>query len=183
MVPRETEHSAYAVLGGGCFWCLEAVYLKLPGIRSVVSGYAGGDVPNPSYEQVCTGGTGHAEVVLIEYDPERVTYDTILDYFWKSHDPTTLNRQGPDHGTQYRSIILTTSEEQRRRAEASLQAADASGRFRRKIVTEVVPLGEFYPAEDYHQNFFARNPDVAYCRLVIEPKMEKLAKVLPLEDG
>ncbi len=182
MVPKNTQDSAFAVLGGGCFWCMEAVYLKLPGIKSVVSGYAGGTVPNPSYEEVCTGRTGHAEVVLVEYDPSRLDYDTILEYFWKSHDPTTLNRQGPDTGTQYRSIILWFDEKQRSVAEASRERAGASGGFSGKVVTEIAELVEFYPAEDYHQDYFAKHPEAAYCRLVIQPKMKKLADRLPFVE-
>ncbi|HUX22365.1 MAG TPA: peptide-methionine (S)-S-oxide reductase MsrA [Spirochaetia bacterium] len=179
MKPRESKTSGFAVFGGGCFWCMEAVYLKLPGIKSVVSGYAGGSVADPSYEEVCTGRTGHAEVVMVEYDPSQMSYEDVLGYFWKSHDPTTLNRQGPDSGTQYRSIILYANEEQRARAEASKREAQDSGRFSHDIVTQIVELQEFYPAEEYHQNYFARHPDVAYCRLVIQPKMEKLSKDLP----
>ena len=183
MVPKDTDSSAHAVLGGGCFWCMEAVYLKLPGIESVVSGYAGGTVPNPSYEEVCTGRTGHAEVVMVEFDPGVVSYETILDYFFKAHDPTTLNRQGPDTGTQYRSIILTTSAEQQAAAEAARAKAQESGRYSREIVTQIEPLSDFYPAEDYHQNYFAKHPDAAYCRLVIHPKMEKLSHDLPFHSG
>ena len=179
MIPKDTKDSAHAVFGGGCFWCMEAVYLKLPGVKSVVSGYAGGTVPDPSYEEVCTGRTGHAEVIMVEYDPSQIDYETILEYFWKSHDPTTLNRQGPDAGTQYRSIILYTSDEQRDKAEASKGDAQASGRFRNDIVTQIVPLEDFFPAEDYHQDYFAKHPEVAYCRLVIEPKMKKLSTELP----
>lgn len=164
---------ATAVLGGGCFWCVEAVYQSLPGVLSVTSGYAGGSTENPSYEQVTSGRTGHAEVVRIAFDPEQVTYEQILDLFWKAHDPTTLNRQGADVGTQYRSIILTADEGQRAVAEASKQAAQAG--FAAPIVTEIVPLSQFYPAEEYHQDFYRNNPTHPYNRAVIRPKLEKLA--------
>ena len=164
---------ATAVFGGGCFWCLEAVFQNLPGITQITSGYAGGTTPHPSYDQVCTGRTGHAEVIRITYDPSKVTYDQLLDLFWRAHDPTTLNRQGADHGTQYRSIILTSSHEQAAAAEASLKKAQAQ--FPDKIVTEIAPLTVFYPAENYHQDYYrqnkAKNP---YCEAVIAPKLQKL---------
>jgi peptide-methionine (S)-S-oxide reductase len=161
-----------AVLGGGCFWCVEAAYKGLPGVKSVASGYAGGDLPNPTYEQVCTGSTGHAEVVQIEFDPGTISYEKILQHFWKVHDPTTLNRQGPDVGSQYRSIILVADEAQRRAAEASLKEASKS--FNRKIVTQIVPLRDFYRAEDYHQDYYKKNPYAGYCTFVIRPKLKKL---------
>lgn len=161
-----------AVLGGGCFWCVEAVYQGLPGIHSVVSGYAGGTVPNPSYEAVTTGRTGHAEVVQIEYDPTVITYREMIDFFWKAHDPTTLNRQGADVGTQYRSVIFTNNETEREIAEASKTAAQSS--FKSPIVTEISPLDQFYAAEGYHQDFYERNPGHPYNRAVIKPKLEKL---------
>lgn len=160
-----------ATLGGGCFWCVEAVYQTVPGIREVVSGYAGGTVPNPTYEQVCTGKTGHAEVVQIAYDPDVISYKKIIDLFWKAHDPTTLNRQGADTGTQYRSIILYRAEAEK---EAALQSkAEAQKDFRDPIVTEIVPLTEFYPAENYHQDFYETNPNHPYNRAVTKPKVEK----------
>lgn len=168
----ETKKSAEAVLGGGCFWCVEAVYEGLPGINAVISGYAGGTVPDPTYEAVTSGRTGHAEVVKIEYDPAEITYREILDWFWKAHDPTTLNRQGADVGTQYRSIILPTTDAERADAEASKEAAQAS--FKDPIVTEIVPLETFYVAESYHQDFYERNPNHPYNRAVIRPKLEKL---------
>lgn len=168
----ETKKSAEAVLGGGCFWCVEAVYEGLPGINAVISGYAGGTVPDPTYEAVTSGRTGHAEVVKIEYDPTEITYREILDWFWKAHDPTTLNRQGADVGTQYRSIILPTTDAERADAEASKEAAQAS--FKDPIVTEIVPLETFYVAESYHQDFYERNPNHPYNRVVIRPKLEKL---------
>ncbi len=168
----EIKNSAEAVLGGGCFWCVEAVYEGLPGINSVVSGYAGGTVQDPTYEAVTSGRTGHAEVVKIGYDPSVITYREILDWFWKAHDPTTLNRQGADVGTQYRSIILPTTDTERADAEASKEAAQSS--FKDPIVTEIVPLETFYLAETYHQDFYERNPNHPYNRAVIQPKLEKL---------
>lgn len=166
---RRTE-SAY--LGGGCFWCMEAAYKRLDGVVAVVSGYAGGTVREPSYEDVCRGDTGHAEVVRVDYDPAKLSYDQILASFWKFHDPTTPNRQGNDTGTQYRSIVLFTDESQRKAAEESLRKAQAS--FRDRITTEMKPLSAFYPAEDYHQDYFRKNPNAGYCRLVIAPKLSKL---------
>ena len=163
-----------ATLGGGCFWCVEAVYLRVPGVVSVVSGYAGGETENPTYEQVCSGRTGHAEVVQVEFDPSEVSYAEILAPFWESHDPTTKDRQGHDVGTQYRSIILYHDEEQRQTAQTSLNGAQAS--LRRPIVTEIEPLGTFYPAEDYHQDYYARNGSAPYCQAVIAPKIEKCEK-------
>ncbi len=177
MIPKDGNGSAYAVLGGGCFWCLEALYVTVPGVKSVTSGYAGGTVPDPSYEQVCTGRTNHAEVVMIEYDPAKLRYSDILAGFWKAHDPTTPDRQGADVGTQYRSIILYTTEEQKAAAERSIQ--EASGRFRRPIVTQVVPLEAFYRAEDYHQRYFEKNPGAGYCRAVIAPKLQKFSFEAP----
>ena len=151
---------------------MEASLESLPGVISVVSGYAGGTVVNPSYREVCTGGTGHAEVVRVEFDPAKITYAALLEQFWKIHDPTTLDRQGPDEGTQYRSIILYADAAQRLAAEQSRTAAQA--KFRSRIVTEIVPLEKFYEAEAYHQDYFRRNPDQAYCRAVIAPKLHKL---------
>lgn len=164
----------FAYLGGGCFWCTEAAYEMLPGVKSVVSGYAGGHTRKPTYEEVCSGTTGHAEVVRVEFDPAVVTYREIVDYFWNIHDPTTLNRQGADRGTQYRSIILTTDEKQKAVAQASLEAAQPS--WGGRIVTEVVPLEVFHPAESYHQNYYRNHPNEGYCRVVIKPKIDKLKK-------
>ncbi|MFP4430571.1 MAG: peptide-methionine (S)-S-oxide reductase MsrA [Spirochaetaceae bacterium] len=161
------------VLGGGCFWCLEAVYQRIDGIESVVSGYAGGQVDNPTYEQVCTGETGHAEVVLVTFNPEKISLREVLNLFWKAHDPTTPNRQGHDVGTQYRSAIYYSTEGQRRVAEESM--SEAQERFSAPIVTEVAPLDRFYPAEDYHQNYFNSHPFAGYCRVVIAPKLKKLS--------
>jgi peptide-methionine (S)-S-oxide reductase len=165
--------TATATFGGGCFWCVDAVYQYVPGVLKITSGYAGGNVPNPTYDQVCTGRTGHAEVVQISYDPSKVSYDQLLDLFWKAHDPTTLNRQGADHGTQYRSIILTSSPEEAAAAEASKKKAQTL--FSDPIVTEIVPLTTFYPAEEYHQDYYQNNKDKnPYCRAVIAPKLKKL---------
>lgn len=163
-----------AVLGGGCFWCVEAVYESEPGVLSVTSGYAGGTVADPTYEQISTGRTGHAEVVRIEFDPEKTSYRQIIDLFWKAHDPTTLNRQGADVGTQYRSIILPMDDEQEKQAHESLDKARKE--FRAPIVTEIKRLDVFYPAEEYHQDFYQNNPAHPYNRAVIEPKLRKLGK-------
>ena len=168
------EKKARAILGGGCFWCVEAVYETVPGILAVTSGYAGGNLVDPSYEAVSTGQTGHAEVVQIDYDPDKITYGEIIDLFWKAHDPTTLNRQGPDSGPQYRSIILYEDETQKAVAEKSKAAAQAN--FKDPIVTEIVPLEEFYPAEKYHQDFYSNNPNYPYSRAIIRPKLDKFEK-------
>lgn len=164
----------YATLGGGCFWCTEAALERLPGVLSVTSGYAGGATENPTYEEVCAGRTGHAEVVRIAFDPAKISYENILAYFWKAHDPTTLNRQGADTGTQYRSIILTENDDQARLARESKKRAQTS--FQAALVTEIAPLTKFYPAESYHQNFSQRNPSHPYNIAVIQPKLEKLQK-------
>lgn len=166
---------ARAYFGGGCFWCVEAVFERVPGVVDVVSGYAGGHVPHPTYEQIGTGRTGHAEVVRIEFDPKVTTYETLLAVFWRAHDPTTPNRQGADVGPQYRSIILTVDDAQRAAAEKSRAAAQAA--FAAPIVTEIVALDRFYEAEDYHQDYFARNPTAGYCVYVIAPKLRKLGKL------
>jgi peptide-methionine (S)-S-oxide reductase len=159
-------------LAGGCFWCTESVFIRIPGVLKSVSGYANGTKDNPTYQQVCTGTTGHAEVVQVEFDAAVVTLEALLELFWKAHDPTTLNRQGNDVGTQYRSGIYWTSDAQKSVAEASLKKAQS--RFDRPIVTEVLPLKAFWPAEDYHQDYFNKNPNQAYCRAVIPPKLKKL---------
>ena len=166
--PMKTEK---ATLGGGCFWCVEAAYERLPGVLAVTSGYAGGRTENPTYEQIGTGQTGHAEVVQIEYDPGKLSYQKIIDLFWEAHDPTTLNRQGADVGTQYRSIILTANDEEKTMAEASRSRAQAG--FSSPIVTEIVPLEKFYPAEDYHQDFYRENPMHPYNLAVTRPKLKK----------
>jgi peptide-methionine (S)-S-oxide reductase len=173
---NSTNKTELATLGGGCFWCTEAVYQMLPGVKSVTSGYAGGTTPNPTYKQVCGGGTGHAEVVQIEYDPQALSYGKLLETFWQVHDPTTLNRQGADSGTQYRSIILYRNAAQKEAAEKS--KAEAQKQFDKPIVTEIVPLTTFYKAEDYHQDFYRQNPEQGYCRMVIRPKVEKFEKKL-----
>jgi peptide-methionine (S)-S-oxide reductase len=169
--PRET-----ATLGGGCFWCLEAVFEGLRGAERVVSGYAGGDVPNPTYEQVCTGSTGHAEVVQVTFDPSVLSYRELLEVFFGTHDPTTLNRQGMDVGTQYRSVIFAHSPEQQRVAEQAIAELNAAGAWDRPLVTAVVPFRAFYPAEAYHQGYFRNNPGQGYCQAVVAPKVAKFRK-------
>lgn len=171
--PAGTE---LATFGAGCFWCVEAVFQQLDGVVSVESGYAGGRVENPSYEQVCAGNTGHAEACRIRYDPSKVRYEDLLEVFWKTHDPTTKDRQGNDAGPQYRSVIFTHTDRQREQAEKTRRELDASGAWARPIVTEIVPSTNFYKAEGYHQNYFRENPDQGYCRAVIRPKMEKFRK-------
>jgi len=168
----EDMDNEYAVVGGGCFWCVEAIYQGLPGIKSVESGYAAGQSPKPTYKDVCTGQTGHAEVVKITFDPAVISYDRIIELFWDAHDPTTLNRQGADEGTQYRSIIIAQNAAQREAAEKSKAAAQS--KFRNPIVTEIVDFTEFFPAEEYHQDFSERNPGHPYVRAVIDPKLRKL---------
>lgn len=165
--------SEMATLAGGCFWCLEAVYQQLKGVEKVVSGYAGGHVRNPTYQQVCNGTTGHAEVVQITYNPQVVSYRDLLDVFFTIHDPTTLNRQGNDVGTQYRSAIYYHTPEQQQVAEQTIRDVAAEGIWNNPIVTEVEPLDVFYPAEDYHQNYYVDNPNQGYCRVVIAPKVAK----------
>jgi peptide-methionine (S)-S-oxide reductase len=163
-----------ATLAGGCFWCLDAAFKDVRGVERIVSGYAGGDVPNPSYEQVCTGRTGHAEVVQLTFDPSVVSYRELLELFFTIHDPTTLNRQGNDVGTQYRSAIFYHSPEQKQVAEEVIAELNGQGLWRSPIVTEVAPLQAFYPAEEYHQDYFAQNPYQPYCQIVIAPKVAKV---------
>ncbi|QQS44256.1 peptide-methionine (S)-S-oxide reductase MsrA [Candidatus Roizmanbacteria bacterium] len=163
------------ILGMGCFWCTEAIYQQLKGITKVTSGYAGGQKVNPTYEQVCTGETGHAEVSQIEFNPEEISLENILYVFWRMHDPTTRNRQGADVGSQYRSIILYSSDEQKQIAEKSMK--EAQSLYPDQIVTEIKPLETFYPAEQYHQNYYKDNREYPYCRYVIDPKIEKLKKI------
>lgn len=170
--PEVPEGAEVATLGAGCFWCVEAVYEKLDGIHSVTSGYMGGTVANPSYREVCTGTTGHAEVVQVVFDPETIGYQEVLAWFWKLHDPTQLNRQGGDVGTQYRSAVFFHSEDQRKIAEASKKAAQED--FDDEIVTEITEASTFYPAEVMHQDYYAQNKSAGYCRMVIEPKLKKL---------
>ncbi len=160
--------------GLGCFWCAEAIFQRMDGVVAVVSGYQGGDLPNPSYKQVCSGKTGHAEVIRITYDPARVAFTDLLDVFWQAHDPTQVNRQGADVGTQYRSVIFTTTEAQREAAEASRQALQKSGALERSVATQILAGPTFYPAEPEHQNYYQNNRGAPYCRMVIEPKLRKL---------
>ena len=172
--PAQTDS---ATLGAGCFWCVEAVFQNLKGVVSVTSGYSGGTIKNPSYREVCTGNTGHAEVCNIVYDPSKISFDEILEVFWKTHDPTTMNQQGNDVGTQYRSAIFYHNEKQKELAEKYKKALNESGAFNGPIVTEIAPYTNFYKAEDYHQNYFNENGDQPYCRFVIQPKVEKFKAV------
>jgi peptide-methionine (S)-S-oxide reductase len=167
-----TNKTEVADLGGGCFWCMEAVFERVPGVISVTSGFAGGTTENPTYREVCTETTGHAEVTEIAFDPQKVSYEKLLEVFWQAHDPTTLNRQGADEGTSYRSIILYRNEKQKLIAEKS--KLDAQKNFRDSIVTEIVPLKKFYKAEDYHQQYYDNNTSAGYCQVVIAPKLHKL---------
>lgn len=161
-----------ATFGGGCFWCIEAVLQRIEGVLSVTSGYAGGTTPNPTYEEVCSGETGHAEAVQVSFDPSLISYEEILDIFWQAHDPTTLNRQGPDTGTQYRSVIFHANDAQREAAEKSKKKIQ--GKFRDPVVTELKPLEKFWKAEDYHQNYYNSHQGEGYCRMVISAKLKKL---------
>ncbi len=165
-----------ATFGGGCFWCTEAIFLRMKGVSKVVSGYSGGKIKNPTYREVCTGLTGHAEVIQITFNPEVVSYESLLEVFWNTHDPTTLNRQGADEGTQYRSVVFYHSEEQRLTAERYKKQLDDSHAFKNPIVTEISPLTNFYAAEEYHQNYFELNPNQGYCQFVVRPKVEKFKK-------
>ena len=164
------------VLGGGCFWCLEPVFAELGGVKRATVGYAGGKLPNPSYDQVCSGATGHAEVVQVEFDPQEISLVELLEVFFSVHDPTTLNRQGADSGTQYRSIILYSDEAQRQTAREVIDQINASKVWGRPLVTQLEPLTVFYPAEDYHQEYFKKNPWAGYCQVVIRPKVAKFRK-------
>lgn len=166
-----------AVFGAGCFWCVEAIFLQLNGVQEVVSGYSGGARENPSYDQVCSGATGHAEVIQVIYDPAKLTFVELLEVFWGVHDPTTLNRQGADVGTQYRSVIFYTNDNQKKLAEEYKTKLNVSGAFPQPVVTEISPLKAFYKAENYHQNYFNENGSQPYCSLVIKPKLEKFKKV------
>lgn len=178
----ETE---VAVFGAGCFWCVEAIYQRVTGVIAVESGYAGGHVENPTYDQVISGRTGHAEVARVEFDPQIISYEELLEVFWHTHDPTTLNRQGADVGTQYRSAIFYLTDEQRDTALKSLQKTNDSDLWRDEIVTEVTPLTNYSTAEDYHQNYFNNNPNAGYCSVVIAPKLAKFKKDFPhlLQDS
>ncbi len=174
--PEGRTGTETATLGGGCFWCLEAVYEQLKGVIQVESGYAGGAVPNPTYEQVCTGRTGHAEVVQVTFDPSELAYEQLLEVFFTIHDPTTLNRQGADVGTQYRSVIFTHDDDQRAAAESVITRFEAEGIWDDPIVTQVAPLDAFYKAEDYHQEYYRRNQGQPYCQVVIAPKVAKFRR-------
>jgi peptide-methionine (S)-S-oxide reductase len=174
---QENKNMEIATFGAGCFWCVEAVFQRLNGVEKVVSGYCGGTVENPTYKQICTGTTGHAEVCQVVYDKTKVSYAELLEVFWQTHDPTTLNRQGNDVGTQYRSAIFYHNEEQKTLAEKYKKELDASGAFNKPIVTEITPIPTFYSAEDYHQNYYNQNQNQGYCMFVIVPKIEKLKKV------
>jgi peptide-methionine (S)-S-oxide reductase len=173
-----SEQIDTATFGTGCFWCTEAIFEQLNGVLKVTSGYSGGKVDNPNYKQVCTGETGHAECVQIQYEPSKISYDELLEVFWQVHDPTTLNRQGADVGTQYRSAIFYHNEDQRRKAEHYKAELNKSGAYKDPIVTEITPFSKFYPAEDYHQEYYANNKNAnPYCAMVIRPKLEKFQKV------
>ncbi|MGV8137581.1 MAG: peptide-methionine (S)-S-oxide reductase MsrA [Mangrovibacterium sp.] len=167
----------FATLGGGCFWCTEAIYKELKGVVSVTSGYSGGDVVNPSYREVCTGRTGHAEVIEIEFDPSVISFSELLEVFFSTHDPTTLNRQGGDVGTQYRSVIFYHNPEQKKTADSVIDHLNQDSVFGKPVVTEVVKWKNFFPAEDYHQDYFENNPLQSYCQVVIVPKIEKFRKI------
>jgi len=165
-----------ATFGSGCFWCTEAVFQQLKGVKSVVSGYSGGHLESPTYQQVTTGRTGHAEVCQIEFDPDVISYETLLEVFFSTHDPTTLNRQGNDVGTQYRSVIFYHDEQQKKAAEKIKSELDGKKSFKNPIVTEITAFDKFYPAENYHQNYYRNNPNQGYCRYVISPKLDKFEK-------
>ncbi len=173
ITPQSTE---IATFGNGCFWCTEAIFQQVKGVLSVQSGYSGGKVKKPTYREVCSGLTGHAEVIQITFDPAQISYASLLEVFWNTHDPTTLNRQGADVGTQYRSAVFYHSEQQRATAEAYKNQLESNHQFDRPIVTEITPFTEFYPAEGYHQNYFNQNGEQGYCQLVIRPKVEKFKK-------
>lgn len=176
-IPLKTDTATFA---NGCFWCTEAIFEELDGVISAVSGYTGGSTENPSYKEVCSGSTGHAECIQITYDPNRISFDELLEVFWKTHDPTTLNRQGNDVGTQYRSGVFYHNEEQRLKAQTYKEALDLSGAWSNPIVTEISPFTIFYPAEDYHQQYMELNGNSnPYCQFVIQPKLEKFRKVFP----
>lgn len=181
----DTQKLATATFGSGCFWCTEAQFQQLKGVKKVIPGYSGGHVDHPTYKQVCTGQTGHAEVAQLVYDPREISFEELLEAFWKSHDPTTLNRQGNDIGTQYRSVIFYHNEEQKQKAEAYKQKLDEAKVFDDPIVTTIEPFKNFYKAEDYHQNYYNHNDSQPYCQFVIKPKLEKFRKVFKdkLKEG
>lgn len=170
------ENIEQATFGAGCFWCVEAIFERLDGVIDVQAGYTGGNIENPTYEDICTGKTGHAEAIQITYNPHVINYDKLLNIFWASHDPTTLNQQGADIGTQYRSVIFHHNKEQEQISQKSTQKVANSKMYVNPIVTEIIPLGIFYPAEDYHQNYYRVNPNAPYCQVVIKPKLEKFKK-------
>lgn len=174
---QDMDNLESATLGAGCFWCVEAVYQRLEGVEKVVSGYAGGDVDNPTYKEVCDGTTGHAEVCQIFYNPEIISFSELLEVFWKTHDPTTLNRQGTDVGTQYRSVVFYHTDEQKKLAEEYKSKLDKAEIYDDPIVTDISPISKFYAAEDYHQNYYNNNSSQPYCSYVITPKLEKFEKV------
>ena len=169
----QSNNKEVAILGAGCFWCVEAVFQELNGVESVESGYTGGTVDNPTYKQICTGTTGHAEVARITFDPEVITFKEILEVFWKTHDPTTINRQGADVGTQYRSAVFYLSESQKEESAHYKKRLNESGAYAALVITEITKAGIYYPAENYHQDYYLQNPDQGYCRYVIQPKLEK----------
>jgi peptide-methionine (S)-S-oxide reductase len=173
-IDSSSNTTKIATLANGCFWCSEAIFKRLKGVKSVLPGYSGGIVKNPSYEQVCTGRTGHAESIQIEFDPKITPYEKILDIFWYTHDPTTLNRQGNDIGTQYRSAIFYHDQKQKEIAEKSKRDLEMAGVYKNPIVTEITPFNDFYVAEDYHKNYYENHRDASYCNLVIDPKVHKL---------
>lgn len=173
------ESLEQATFGAGCFWCVEAIYQRVNGVVAVESGYSGGDVENPTYQQVTSGRTGHAEVIRVTFDPEEISFEEMLEVFWHTHDPTTLNRQGADVGPQYRSVIFYHDEEQKRIAEESMEKTDRSGLWEDPIVTEISPLINYYKAENYHQNYFNNNPNAGYCSVVIAPKVQKFKRDFP----
>ncbi len=173
----DSSDRGLATFGAGCFWCVEAVFQRLEGVEKVVSGYSGGHLPHPTYEQVCMGNTGHAEACQITYNPDQVSYEQLLEVFWKTHDPTTRNRQGNDIGPQYRSVVFYHDERQRQLAETYKARLEEARIWDHPIVTEIVPFTEFWPAEQYHENYYERNPNQGYCRLVITPKVEKFTKI------
>ena len=174
---QKSMNTEKATFGSGCFWCTEAIFERVEGVASAVSGYSGGNIPNPTYKEVTSGVTGHAEVVQVEYDPNVVSYPELLEIFWKTHDPTTLNRQGNDVGTQYRSVVFYHDEQQKKEAEYYMQKLEEAGVFRNPIVTEITALDAFYAAEDYHQEYFELNGNQPYCQFVIAPKVDKFEKV------
>ncbi len=173
----DPENTDTATFGNGCFWCTEAIFQQLKGVKAVMSGYSGGNIKNPAYREVCSGRTGHAEVLQIYYDPNEISFKELLEVFWQTHDPTTLNRQGNDIGTQYRSAIFYHSEDQRQLAEKYKAELDKSGAFANSIVTEITAFSAFYPAEEEHRNYYLNNPDAGYCRAIIQPKIDKFRKV------